>query len=133
MEAICSSEALVLTYTTRKTTIYMRVGHDGRPRSGETEQADLAVPLGRCSVRISTGTKTLRCFLLSLQANSEISLRVGHDHFLPNPFQFIIHQSCQHLTLYSASLNNGSGEGKEEDGKTLHRCSSVPHNCQFNL
>jgi hypothetical protein len=35
----------------------------------------------------------LRFFLHSLQANSGILLRLGHDHFLPNCAQFIVHQS----------------------------------------
>jgi len=31
-------------------------------------------------------------FSLSLQANGAVVLQIGHDHFLPRPFQFIIHQ-----------------------------------------
>jgi len=31
------------------------------------------------------------------------TLKLGHDRFLPNPFQFIIHLSPFHSTLYSLS------------------------------
>jgi hypothetical protein len=30
-------------------------------------------------------------FPQSLQANAGIDLKLGHDHFLPHPFQFIVH------------------------------------------
>jgi hypothetical protein len=30
-------------------------------------------------------------------------LEIGHDHFLPHPFQFIVHQSPYHPTQYSLS------------------------------
>jgi hypothetical protein len=33
-----------------------------------------------------------RGFPRSLKANVGIILRLNHDHFFPNPFQFIIHQ-----------------------------------------
>jgi hypothetical protein len=35
----------------------------------------------------------------SLQAKARILPQLGHDHSLPNPFQFIIHQSSYHSTL----------------------------------
>jgi hypothetical protein len=35
----------------------------------------------------------LRGSLRPLQTNSRIVLKLGHDRFLPNPFQLIIHQS----------------------------------------
>jgi hypothetical protein len=35
--------------------------------------------------------------------HSDSVLKLGHDHFLPNPFQFIIHVSPFHSTLYSVS------------------------------
>jgi hypothetical protein len=31
------------------------------------------------------------------------TLKLGHNHFLPNPFQFIIHIPAYHSTLYSLS------------------------------
>jgi hypothetical protein len=31
---------------------------------------------------------------------------LGHDRFLPNPFQFIVHQSSNHSTLYSADTES---------------------------
>jgi hypothetical protein len=42
-------------------------------------------------------------FFQSIQANVCIlaTLKSGHNCFLPNPFQFIIHLSSFHLTLYS--------------------------------
>jgi hypothetical protein len=47
----------------------------------------------------------LSCYVLfishSLQAKARIVLQLGHDHSLPNPFQFIIHQSSCHSTLYN--------------------------------
>jgi hypothetical protein len=36
------------------------------------------------------------------------ALKLGHDHFLPNPFQFIIHLSPLHLVLYSLSYWNST-------------------------
>jgi hypothetical protein len=35
----------------------------------------------------------------SLQENCEIVWRIGHDHFLPQPLQLIIHLSPYHLML----------------------------------
>jgi hypothetical protein len=40
-------------------------------------------------------------FSLSLQTNSEIVSRLGPDRFLTSPFQFILHHSAYHSTLYS--------------------------------
>jgi hypothetical protein len=34
------------------------------------------------------------------------ALKLGHEHFLPNPFQFIIHLSPYHSTLYSKLLKS---------------------------
>jgi hypothetical protein len=58
------------------------------------------------SDRISVGTPAnltvdFLGFLQSFQTNSWIALRSGHDQFLPVPFQFIIHESSYHPTLYS--------------------------------
>jgi hypothetical protein len=41
----------------------------------------------------------------TIQANADIVryLKLGHDRFLPHPFQFIIHLSAFHLTIYSLS------------------------------
>jgi hypothetical protein len=55
--------------------------------------------IGKYSVRISAGipvilTEALRGFPQSLQVKVGIVLRLGHDRYLPNPFQFIfIHLS----------------------------------------
>jgi hypothetical protein len=38
-------------------------------------------------------------FPQSLQVNASILLQLGHDHFLPNPSQFIIHVWPHHSTL----------------------------------
>jgi hypothetical protein len=37
----------------------------------------------------------------SFQTNSDIATGLGHDCFLPNPVQFIIHLSPYHSTLYN--------------------------------
>jgi hypothetical protein len=62
---------------------------------------------GRCSVRISVGTtaailnEDFRGLPWSNQANDAIVPGIGHDCFLPNPFQFIIHNSFYHSMLCS--------------------------------
>jgi hypothetical protein len=43
----------------------------------------------------------VRGFLQSLQTNAGIVPRLGHNRFLPNPFQFIIHDSSYYPPLYS--------------------------------
>jgi hypothetical protein len=40
-------------------------------------------------------------FIQLLLANSGIVPPAGHDHILPNPFEFTIHQSFSRPTLYS--------------------------------
>jgi hypothetical protein len=55
----------------------------------------------KVSVRFSAGTpaimvEVIRGCTQSLQAYVGMVLRLGHDHFLPNPFTFIIHR----FTLY---------------------------------
>jgi hypothetical protein len=37
-------------------------------------------------------TEVVRDVPLSVQANTEIALRLGDDHFLPNHFQVVVHQ-----------------------------------------
>jgi hypothetical protein len=65
--------------------------------AGSFEQADLAVMIQTC-IRDSTWTLVILIegfygFPQFLQPNAEIVPQSGHDHFLPNTFQFIIHQS----------------------------------------
>jgi hypothetical protein len=62
--------------------------------------------IGRSRVWISVETpniltEVLRGFPQSLKANAGIVPQTGHDRFLPDPSQFIIHLSCYQLTLYS--------------------------------
>jgi hypothetical protein len=53
---------------------------------------------GMCSILIYRG---LFCVSLNpSRKNSRISPRLGHDCFLYNPFQFIIHQLSHHFMLY---------------------------------
>jgi hypothetical protein len=40
-------------------------------------------------------------FAWPLQTNAKIVSQIGHSHFLPNPFQFIISLSFFHSTLFS--------------------------------
>jgi hypothetical protein len=47
------------------------------------------------------GCLPLSGFPQSLQANAGLLPRTGHDHLLPNPFQFNIHESSYHLTQCS--------------------------------
>lgn len=66
------------------------------------------VMLKRHSVWILARTQ-LSClrfcgFSQSLQTDAEIIPWTDHDHFFPNPFQFIIHQSSYQLTLYSFNV-----------------------------
>jgi hypothetical protein len=62
----------------------------------------------RCLARIPIGTQdslinVSRGFSQLLQANGGIEPRLGHEFFLPNPYQFTIHQSSYHPTLCSLS------------------------------
>jgi hypothetical protein len=64
-----------------------------------------------CSVRISIETWAILTdffvlFFVSHQANAGMVSRSGHDHFLPNPFQFLIDQSFYHATLSSLASKN---------------------------
>jgi hypothetical protein len=65
-----------------------------------------------CSVRISVGTpaiftKDFHNAPWTLQANTAIVSRSGHDPFLLNSFKFIIHQSSYHPTLFNRNIDSG--------------------------
>jgi hypothetical protein len=72
-----------------------------------TEQGCLDISFGLVFERCSVGTPVFcdwscRGSSQSLQANAWIVLRIGHDRFLPDPFQFVfIHLSSYCPTLYS--------------------------------
>jgi hypothetical protein len=57
---------------------------------------------GRSQVQISAGKQPnlTEDFTQSLQENSGIEPKLGHDHFHPYPFQFIIQLLSLYLTLY---------------------------------
>jgi hypothetical protein len=44
----------------------------------------------------------------SLQANSGIVARLGHDHLFSNPFQIMIHPSSIHSMLYTRPVQRGA-------------------------
>jgi hypothetical protein len=52
-------------------------------------------------------TEGFRGFRQSPGEGRVSTLKIGHDRFLPNPFQFIIHLSSFHSTLYSLSYWKG--------------------------
>jgi hypothetical protein len=59
-----------------------------------TEQVDVAVTLQTCSreVFVSNHGRSTDCgFPQSLQANYGILQQLGHERFLPNPFQSIVY------------------------------------------
>jgi hypothetical protein len=67
-------------------------------RRQPTNQAGVAVIFCNCNCNcncreIAILNEMLCCLLHSLYANAETVLRLGQDHFAPNSFQFIIHQS----------------------------------------
>jgi hypothetical protein len=51
-------------------------------------------------------TKVLCDLPQSLQANAVIIPRIGHEYFLPNPFQLVIHRSSYHLTSHSLDTDS---------------------------
>jgi hypothetical protein len=59
----------------------------------------------RCFIQLSAGSLGILTgfsgFPRSTQANVIIVTQLGHKHFLPNPFQFIIYQSLYHSMLYT--------------------------------
>jgi hypothetical protein len=55
--------------------------------------------VGMCTRTPDNLTEISRGFPQYLEANFEIVLWLGHDYFLPNPFQFIIYQSFYYLTI----------------------------------
>jgi hypothetical protein len=55
---------------------------------------------------LTTLTEVFHSFPQSLQLKGRILSQLGHDHFLSNPFQFIIHQFSFSLMLYILD-NNG--------------------------
>jgi hypothetical protein len=66
---------------------------------------------GKFSVRISVGALTTRNqvfggFPQPFQENSGILPRLDHNSFLPNPYQFTIHQASYHCTLYSIDIKS---------------------------
>lgn len=50
--------------------------------------------------------QVLRAFLQSPQVTVGIICYSGHDHFLPNPFRFVISLSAYHLTPCSLDIDN---------------------------
>jgi hypothetical protein len=74
---------------------------------------------GRFSVRNSAGTHAILpeifgSFLESPQVNVHIVPGLGHDHFFPNPLQFIFRPSSYFSTLYSLKYWQ---RGKTNKGK----------------
>jgi hypothetical protein len=70
-------------------------------------------------VQISAGalailTEVFRSSLQSFQVNAVTVLQLHHDCFLPNPSQFIIHQSLYNLTLYSVTTKCHKTTNKEQ-------------------
>jgi hypothetical protein len=55
-------------------------------------------------------------FPQSLQARAGIIFRFGHDQFLPNPFQSVIHQSSYNLTSYNLNAENFGKTPQEMHG-----------------
>jgi hypothetical protein len=61
---------------------------------------------GRCLVQLSANTSAFltevyRGFPQSIQENSMTVAQLVHEHFLLNPFQFIVHRTSYRLMLYS--------------------------------
>jgi hypothetical protein len=86
----------------------------------ETEKVSVAVTpgpiFGRYSVRISVVSPDImievsRVSPQSVQEHFETLLRLGHDRFLSNPFQFTIDVSSHHSTLCSLDARVIKGEG----------------------
>jgi hypothetical protein len=56
-------------------------------------------------------------FLQSFKTNVGIVLQLGHVYVLPNPFQFIIHQSSYHAIIYGLDTDSVvKYVSKEEEG-----------------
>jgi hypothetical protein len=67
-------------------------------------------------------TEVFRGFPQSLQANVGI-LKLGHYRFLPNPFQFTIHLSPFHSTLYN--LKKRRQINYNQTSKTMDKVQEV--------
>jgi hypothetical protein len=84
------------------------------------EQTGLEVLLvfGMYSVRILAGTPVIlivsRGFPQSLWTNSGIANWLGKNHFLPNPFQFIIHLYHPTIRRYIVKLLTASWSNQRE-------------------
>jgi hypothetical protein len=57
-------------------------------------------------------SEAFRSFPHSLQANARIVPQLGHDCFLPNPFDFAIQVPSNHPTLHSLGTVNQGGQIK---------------------
>jgi hypothetical protein len=64
-------------------------------------------------------SQRFRGFRRFLQPNSRIVPRLGHELFLPNPFQFIIHHSLNHSALHSLDTSTKN--------EMRGRFPSIPH------
>jgi hypothetical protein len=56
------------------------------------------------SIFVLFNNVSFRSILQSFQANACIVPQLGHEFFLPDPFQFIINHSSYHSTLYSLDI-----------------------------
>jgi hypothetical protein len=70
-------------------------------RGGKSIPEELGSNLGR-DTRLPDWS--FQWFPQSLQENSRISYRLGHDCFLPNPFKFIVNLVSYHWTLYRLAV-----------------------------
>jgi hypothetical protein len=91
-----------------KQILYKKFHH----KMHKTEQLDLEVTLWTCTQLISNLgqvlsilTRAFCSFPQCLQANAKIPWLL-YDHFLPNPFQFIIHQLSYYPALYSFDIDH---------------------------
>lgn len=57
--------------------------------------------LGSNLRRVTGYPQVFRGFTYSLQENSGAVLHLGHDRFILSPFEFAIHLSSYHTTLYN--------------------------------
>jgi hypothetical protein len=117
MEAVCFCEKLITTYKTKRRC--NALNHNLLPswkyQLSFTERRSLAVNtpasyLGDPRLKTRPGNRvswlSFHDFPLSLQANGRYrTLKLSHDRFLLNPFQFIVHLSLFHSTLYRSSLS----------------------------
>jgi hypothetical protein len=84
------------------TLLYLHINY----KSWVTKWQHSTLIFRRCSVWILTGAPAILMDLFcgipqSLQANDRIVPWLNHECFLPNPFQFIIHQSPYHSMIHS--------------------------------